>query len=220
MAETALEQVLFDLRNQAATLYPEQGEFRNIRVVGHTPKNDHFIYDASVDFERGSERVAIKLYRSGKFAGNAKTVARQENANLQYLNQTFTGRKRLEGLPRLLGDYSELGAVVTEKVAGLRLFSDADGKMNLGLDDVGGALLVVSQFTLYGDTAKGRRPSFIDAAPPAVAAPTVEPQAIRSSGWLARIPPPLPLPRPAQRCSAALLMTSTHCVIPLPRRTV
>jgi D-tyrosyl-tRNA(Tyr) deacylase len=60
---------------------------------------------------------------------------------------------------------------MAEKVAGLRLFTDAEGKMNLGLDEVGGALLVVSQFTLYGDTAKGRRPSFINAARPEVAIP-------------------------------------------------
>jgi D-tyrosyl-tRNA(Tyr) deacylase len=60
---------------------------------------------------------------------------------------------------------------MAEKVAGLRLFSDADGKMNLGLDEVGGAVLVVSQFTLYGDSAKGRRPSFIDAARPELAIP-------------------------------------------------
>lgn len=53
-----------------------------------------------------------------------------------------------------------------EKIAGLRIFADREGKMNLGLEDVGGGLLVVSQFTLYGDTRKGRRPSFIDAAPP------------------------------------------------------
>ena len=55
---------------------------------------------------------------------------------------------------------------MAEKVAGLRLFADAEGKMNLSLEQVGGGLLVVSQFTLYGDTRKGRRPSFIDAAPP------------------------------------------------------
>lgn len=53
-----------------------------------------------------------------------------------------------------------------EKIAGLRIFADREGRMNLGLEDVGGGLLVVSQFTLYGDTRKGRRPSFIDAAPP------------------------------------------------------
>jgi D-tyrosyl-tRNA(Tyr) deacylase len=60
---------------------------------------------------------------------------------------------------------------MAEKVAGLRLFSDEAGKMNLGLTDVGGEVLVVSQFTLYGDAAKGRRPSFIDAARPEVAIP-------------------------------------------------
>ncbi|MEK0431787.1 MAG: hypothetical protein RL139_1591 [Gemmatimonadota bacterium] len=63
---------------------------------------------------------------------------------------------------------------MADKVAGLRLFPDADGKMNLGLADVGGAVLVVSQFTLYGDAAKGRRPSFVDAARPEVAIPLYE----------------------------------------------
>jgi D-aminoacyl-tRNA deacylase len=63
---------------------------------------------------------------------------------------------------------------MAEKVTGLRLFSDADGKMNLGLQDVGGAVLIVSQFTLYGDASKGRRPSFIDAARPEVAVPLYE----------------------------------------------
>ena len=63
---------------------------------------------------------------------------------------------------------------MAEKVAGLRLFSDAEGKMNLGLDEVRGAVLVISQFTLYGDTAKGRRPSFIDAARPEAAIPLYE----------------------------------------------
>ena len=54
------------------------------------------------------------------------------------------------------------------------LFGDAEGRMNLGLTEVGGALLVVSQFTLYGDASKGRRPSFIDAARPEVAIPLYE----------------------------------------------
>jgi D-aminoacyl-tRNA deacylase len=63
---------------------------------------------------------------------------------------------------------------MAEKVAGLRLFNDPAGKMNLGLDEVGGAVLVVSQFTLYGDASKGRRPSFIDAARPEVAIPLYE----------------------------------------------
>ena len=63
---------------------------------------------------------------------------------------------------------------MAEKISGLRLFSDAQEKMNLGLEEVGGAILVISQFTLYGDAAKGRRPSFIDAARPEVAIPLYE----------------------------------------------
>ena len=63
---------------------------------------------------------------------------------------------------------------MAEKLVGLRVFGDAEQKMNLALGDVGGALLVISQFTLYGDVQKGRRPSFIDAAPPAVAEPLYE----------------------------------------------
>lgn len=63
---------------------------------------------------------------------------------------------------------------MAEKTSGLRLFSDADGKMNLGLSEVGGSLLVVSQFTLYGNAEKGKRPSFIDAARPEEAIPLYE----------------------------------------------
>ncbi len=63
---------------------------------------------------------------------------------------------------------------MADKIIGLRLFADAEEKMNLSLADVGGALLVVSQFTLYGDSAKGRRPSFIDAARPETAIPLYE----------------------------------------------
>ncbi|MGH2768117.1 MAG: D-aminoacyl-tRNA deacylase [Candidatus Methylomirabilales bacterium] len=60
------------------------------------------------------------------------------------------------------------------KVARLRIFPDETGKMNRALDEVGGAVLAVSQFTLYGDTRKGHRPSFVDAAPPEAAAPVIE----------------------------------------------
>jgi D-tyrosyl-tRNA(Tyr) deacylase len=68
-------------------------------------------------------------------------------------------------------DGEEQVAWMADKVLGLRLFGDAEGKMNLALGDVDGALLVVSQFTLYGDAQKGRRPSFIDAARPELAEP-------------------------------------------------
>ena len=63
---------------------------------------------------------------------------------------------------------------MADKVAGLRVFADEDHKMNLALADVGGEVLVVSQFTLYGDVRKGRRPSWTRAADPAVAAEKVE----------------------------------------------
>jgi D-tyrosyl-tRNA(Tyr) deacylase len=63
---------------------------------------------------------------------------------------------------------------MAEKCAGLRLFSDSEGKMNLGLAEVGGSVLVVSQFTLYGNAEKGKRPSFIDAARPEEAVPLYE----------------------------------------------
>jgi D-aminoacyl-tRNA deacylase len=64
-------------------------------------------------------------------------------------------------------------AWLAHKIAGLRIFEDAAGKLNLGLADVGGGVLVVSQFTLYGDAAKGRRPSFTEAARPEQAEPLV-----------------------------------------------
>jgi len=72
------------------------------------------------------------------------------------------------------GDTPAQNAWMAEKVAGLRLFGDAEGKMNLALAEVGGAVLVVSQFTLYGDAEKGRRPSFIAAARPEEAIPLYE----------------------------------------------
>ena len=63
---------------------------------------------------------------------------------------------------------------LASKTAGLRIFTDSDGKFNLSLQDVDGEALVVSQFTLYGDARKGRRPGFTDAAPPEIAEPLVE----------------------------------------------
>ena len=78
-----------------------------------------------------------------------------------------------QGLLVLLGvepDDTETDAQqLADKTIQLRIFDDADGKMNLSLTDVGGSLLVVSQFTLLGDCRKGRRPSFIQAAPPEIA---------------------------------------------------
>lgn len=71
-------------------------------------------------------------------------------------------------------DGEDEAAYLARKIAGLRVFEDDAGKMNLALADVGGAVLVVSQFTLYGDVRKGRRPSFVDAARPNAANPLYE----------------------------------------------
>jgi D-aminoacyl-tRNA deacylase len=72
------------------------------------------------------------------------------------------------------GDGEDTLRWMAEKVVGLRIFPDDEGRMNLGLDDIGGDVLVVSQFTLYGDTRKGRRPSFVGAAHPDLAVPLYE----------------------------------------------
>jgi len=82
------------------------------------------------------------------------------------------------GLLALLGiardDTPEDAHYLLEKIAGLRIFDDAEGRMNLSLAETGGALLIVSQFTLYGDARRGRRPSWSEAAAPDVAAPLYE----------------------------------------------
>jgi D-tyrosyl-tRNA(Tyr) deacylase len=71
-------------------------------------------------------------------------------------------------------DTSAIASALADKVAGLRCFEDADGKTNLSILDVGGAVLLVSQFTLYADTSRGRRPGFSNAAAPEVANTLVE----------------------------------------------
>ena len=71
------------------------------------------------------------------------------------------------------GDESEDAAWMARKISEVRIFSDDEGKFNLALADAGGDVLVVSQFTLLGDARKGRRPAFIDAAPPEIAEPLV-----------------------------------------------
>jgi D-tyrosyl-tRNA(Tyr) deacylase len=95
-------------------------------------------------------------------------VQRVSRAKVTFESET-TGEIGL-GLLVLLGvagtDAKSDADYLVEKIVNLRIFEDADDKMNLSLLDIKGELLVVSQFTLYGDTRRGRRPSFIDAAPP------------------------------------------------------
>jgi D-aminoacyl-tRNA deacylase len=95
-----------------------------------------------------------------------------ENGRSEVAGRVERGVALLVGFTHADGD--EQVAWMAEKVAGLRIFADADGKLNLALADVGGAALVVSQFTLYADAVKGRRPSFVDAARPEHAVPLYE----------------------------------------------
>ena len=103
-------------------------------------------------------------------------------------NNAWTSGEIGLGLLVLLGvgheDTEADAAYLAEKVVGLRIFEDVDGKMNRGLQDVGGSVLVVSQFTLYGDVRRGKRPSFDAAAPPEHARRLYEffVESIRASG--------------------------------------
>ncbi len=106
-------------------------------------------------------RVVIQRVRMGKVIVDGETIA-----------EIGKGLVILTGIGPEDGE--EQARYLAEKIATLRIFPDAEGKTNLSCLDVGGEALVVSQFTLYADTRKGRRPSFINAAPPETAEPLVE----------------------------------------------
>jgi D-tyrosyl-tRNA(Tyr) deacylase len=106
-------------------------------------------------------RALIQRVKSGKVIVEEKTVA-----------------EILQGLVILLGvghnDGNEEAKFLAEKIANLRIFEDHEGKLNKSLIDISGSAIVVSQFTLYADTRKGRRPSFTDSARPEIASPLVD----------------------------------------------
>lgn len=106
-------------------------------------------------------RVVLQRVSAGRVSVDGRVIAQIER-----------------GLVLLVGiapdDTEEKARQLVEKIANLRIFEDQQGKMNLSLLEVGGAALVVSQFTLYADTRKGRRPSFTGAALPDLASPLVE----------------------------------------------
>jgi hypothetical protein len=122
MAESVMDQVVANLRENAARYYPSRSELRNVRVVGHTPKSDHYIYDIVIDFANGSERVAAKVYRPTKVNGHARELAATELGNLKFAFDVAS-KKNLTGVPRPLGDFSQSGVVVSEKLNGLPLQS-------------------------------------------------------------------------------------------------
>jgi D-tyrosyl-tRNA(Tyr) deacylase len=116
-------------------------------------------------------RVLLQRVKSGRVLVDGKVIA-----------EIGRGYVILLGIGH--GDTQEQASELAQKIVHLRIFEDEQGKMNLSLLDVGGEALVVSQFTLYADTRKGRRPSFTDAALPDTARPMVEhfAQMLRQSG--------------------------------------
>ncbi len=106
-------------------------------------------------------RVLLQRVRAGKVVVDGRTIA-----------QIGPGLVILLGIGQ--GDSDAQAEFLAEKISTLRIFEDAAGKFNLSIQDTGGEAIVVSQFTLYADARKGRRPSFTDAAAPDVAAPLVE----------------------------------------------
>jgi len=106
-------------------------------------------------------RVLVQRVRKGRVSVANETIA-----------EIGPGIVLLVGVAPQDGD--EEARYLAEKIANLRIFEDEQGKINLSLLDTQGQAIVVSQFTLYADTRKGRRPSFTDAAPPEIARPLVD----------------------------------------------
>jgi len=106
-------------------------------------------------------RIVIQRVRQGRVSVNGEIIA-----------EIGQGVVILVGVGPADGE--EQARYLAEKIANLRIFEDEHGKINLSVLEVGGSAIVVSQFTLYADTRKGRRPSFTDAALPEVASPLVE----------------------------------------------
>jgi D-tyrosyl-tRNA(Tyr) deacylase len=106
-------------------------------------------------------RALLQRVTSGKVTVDGKTVA-------------AIGRGLVVLLGIGAGDTEEQARFLAEKIAQLRIFEDEEGKFNRSILEVSGEVIVVSQFTLYGDARKGRRPSFSDAARPEIAAPLVD----------------------------------------------
>src|SRR5450432_2661177 len=106
-------------------------------------------------------RVILQRVRRGSVSVDGRVTGAVENGFVALVGVTH-------------GDTQAEAQLLARKTANLRVFEDSEGKMNLSALETGGGVLVISQFTLYADVRKGRRPSFIDAAPPEIAAPLVE----------------------------------------------
>lgn len=119
-------------------------------------------------------RVLIQRVKSASVTAGGTVLGRIGKGLL-----VFVGISHADGMPHVRW--------MCDKIARLRIFEDEAGKMNRSVTDVGGGILVVSQFTLYGDAARGNRPGFAQAAPPAVAEPLYE-DMVRRLGEASGIP--------------------------------
>ncbi len=123
MLANLMEQIAGEIRSSSAEWYPGRGEARAVRVVGHTPKTDHYIYNLVVDFANSTERLAAKVYRTGKNGqAGARDMAAAENAHMRSIWR-IAKEKNLSGIPMPMGDFSAMGAVVSEKLVGIPLQS-------------------------------------------------------------------------------------------------
>jgi hypothetical protein len=123
MLDDVMDQIAGEIRSNSAQWYPERGEAHAVRIVGHTPKSDHYIYDLVIDFANSTERLAAKLYRPGKHGqAGARELAAAENTHMRSI-WGIAMAKNLPGIPRPMGDFSALGAVVSEKLVGIPLQS-------------------------------------------------------------------------------------------------
>ncbi|MFZ0707565.1 MAG: hypothetical protein WAM71_18335 [Candidatus Korobacteraceae bacterium] len=123
MSDAVLDQIVDSLRNSGRELFPEHTDLKAVRVVGHTPKADHYTYEIVLDFADSSERVSAKVYRKGKASTQLSCdSARRELDNVQRISQACA-KHQLDGVPRAIGDFAALGAVVCTKINGLPLQS-------------------------------------------------------------------------------------------------
>lgn len=122
MADSSLDQIVNDLRSCGSKYFPQHSEVRMARVVGHTPKSDHYTYEIVLDFAGTSERVNAKIYRGKNGSRSPQDSALREAEKLQFAHDTAQ-RRGLSGVPRPVGDFAAMGAVVSTKINGLPLQS-------------------------------------------------------------------------------------------------
>lgn len=135
--------------------------FLNVSILRSRPKNRRAIGDGKLKITGENMRALLQRVGQASVTVDEQIVGQIGQGLLVFLG---VGQR----------DSEEQGKMLADKIVQLRIFSDEEGKMNRSLLDIHGAMLVVSQFTLYADTRKGRRPSFISAAPPALAIPLYE----------------------------------------------